>query len=144
MASLESRLRAENQSLQEHYEKKASMLSADLEETTRKYVEEKRQLTESHQMTIQYQRKMHTTELDHLRDEHQTMVQKIRESKLLEFAVVQENGSYLATLKNASDYLENASESFEGLRDDMRDKVERLHQERELKLNAQEKRLEGW
>lgn len=71
------------------------------------------------------------------------MIENIRQSKLLEFSVVQENGSYLATLKNASSYLENASDNLQALRTDMEDKIERLHKEREIQLEVREKRLEG-
>lgn len=60
----------------------------------------------------------------------------------MEFSVVQENSSYLQTLKSASTYLETASEDLQTIRIDFQNKIEKMHQEREIQLAAREKRLE--
>lgn len=66
-----------------------------------------------------------------------------RESKLLEFSVVQENSSYLQTLRSASNYMESASENMQSVRDELRNRIESIHQEREVQLVVREKNLEG-
>lgn len=66
-----------------------------------------------------------------------------RESKLLEFSLVQENTSYLQTLKNASNYMENVSENMQSVRDELRDRIESVYEERSMQLTIKEKNLEG-
>lgn len=140
---LETRLLNGNKSLEEYYEKKVATLETELNATIQKSVEENRLLIENHDSSLQRLRKIHENELDIMRSEHQTMIQNIRESKLLEFSIVQENGSYLTALKNASGYLESASGDLQGLRVDMEEKIDRLHRDREIQLEVREKRLEG-
>ena len=66
-----------------------------------------------------------------------------RQSKLLEFSVVQENSSYLQTLRSASSVLETAGEDFQTIRMDFQEKIDNIHQNREIQLSAREKRIEG-
>lgn len=143
MKSLESRLRNENRSVEEYYLKKINTLESDYTDIVKKYHAEIEELSKVHENIQQKARKNYEQEIETIRTEHQGMIENIRQSKLLEFSVVQENGSYLATLKNASSYLENASDNLQALRTDMEDKIERLHKEREIQLEVREKRLEG-
>lgn len=66
-----------------------------------------------------------------------------RESKLLEFSLVQENTSYLQTLKNASNYMETASENMQTVRDELHDRIETIYEERNMQLTIREKSLQG-
>lgn len=66
-----------------------------------------------------------------------------RNSKNLEFSLVQENSSYLQTLKSATGYLETANEDLQTIRNDFEEKIEKIHREREIQLAAREKRCEG-
>lgn len=143
LANLESRFRDENKFLEEYYVKKLTTLETELIDISKKYVDEMRQLNENHDKILDKLRTSHENEIELTRIEHRTMIQNIRESKLLEFSIVQENGSYLATLKNASNYLENATGDLQALRIDMEDKIDRVHKEREIQLDVREKRLEG-
>lgn len=65
------------------------------------------------------------------------------QSKLLEFSVVQENSTYLQTLQSASAFLENAGGSIEAIRNDLINKLETAHSERERRLSIEETRIEG-
>lgn len=74
---------------------------------------------------------------------YRTIPKTCRNSKNLEFSLVQENSSYLQTLKSASGYLETASEDLQTIRVDFEAKIERIHHDREIQLAAREKRIEG-
>lgn len=143
LANMESRLRDENKFLEEYYVKKLNTLETELNDINQKYIDENHQLSENHYTVLDKLRKSHEHDIELTRTEHQTMIQNMRESKLMEFSIVQENGSYLATLKNASNYLENASGDLQALRIEMEDKIDRMHKEREIQLDVREKRLEG-
>lgn len=59
----------------------------------------------------------------------------------MEFALVQDNSSYLDALKSASGYLETASEDLQTIRVDLEVKLERAHKDREIQLEVREKRI---
>lgn len=61
---------------------------------------------------------------------------------MIEFAVTQENGTYIQTLKSASLYLENASGNLESLKDNLNEKLDKIHQEKQRELDAREKKLD--
>lgn len=64
-----------------------------------------------------------------------------RQSKMMEFALVQDNSSYLDALKSASGYLETASEDLQTIRADLETKLERAHKDREIQLEIREKKI---
>lgn len=64
-----------------------------------------------------------------------------RQSKLMEFALVQDNSSYLDALKSASGYLETASDDLQTIRVDLETKLERAHKDREIQLEIREKKM---
>lgn len=143
IGNLELRLSDENGSLRDFYLKKVTLLELQLNEANERYSKDMNNLRQEQDDLLLKLRKTHEIEIETMRSEHHTMIQNIRESKLLEFAVVQENGSYLSTLKSASSQLENASENIQTLRLEMEEKVDRLHREREIQLEIKEKRLTG-
>ena len=50
-------------------------------------------------------RKNQEEDLEMIKEEHRRMLDNIRQAKMLEFAAVQENGSYMECLKQASSNL---------------------------------------
>lgn len=143
MESLEQRLRRENKSIEEHYMKKLVALEAGNAEIARKCDGQLTELVTNHEKQLAKLRAAHETEIDQMKTDQRTVIENIRQSKLLEFAVMQENGSYLSTLRSASSYLETASENLQTLRDNIDTNIERVNVERESQLEAREKRLEG-
>lgn len=57
--------------------------------------------------------------------------------------MVQENSTYLQTLQAASVYIETAGGNIEAIRDDLHNKLENAHREREKRISAEEKKIEG-
>ncbi|EAT41597.1 AAEL006760-PA, partial [Aedes aegypti] len=120
---MESRMKLENQNLEEFYKGKLEKLES-----------EKQQLIK---LKANYEES-----LENLKGEHKEMINNIRESKMLEFSVLQENQSYMTMLKNASQYLENASGDLQQLRDTLHDQIEFTQKEKDIQLKAREKQLD--
>lgn len=143
LENLEQRLRDENKSIVEYYSAKLTMLDADKAEIVRKCDEHVAELIANHEKQLTKLRASHEFEIEQMKTDQRTVIENIRQSKLLEFAVLQENGSYLSTLRNASSYLETASDNLQTLRTNIDTNIERVNVERETQLEAREKRLEG-
>lgn len=129
--------------MEEYYLKQISTLNKTNEELTSKSEDRITQLTLEHEKILKKLRSDHENEIENIKNDHRIVIENIRSSKLLEFSVVQENGSYLNTLKNASKNLENASDNLQSLKVEMESNIERLLNDREIQLEAREKRLEG-
>lgn len=143
LESLEQRLRAENKSIEEYYTKKLVVLEADKAEIVRKCDEQLTELVTNHEKQLAKLRASHEAEIEQMNNDQRISIENIRQSKLLEFAVIQENGSYLSTLRSASSYLETASDNLQSLRANIDTNIERVNAERESNLEAREKRVEG-
>lgn len=140
---MEQRLRAESKSIEEYYTNKIQVLDADKADIVRKYNDRLAELIATHEKQLTKLRTAHETEIDQTKHDHRTVIENIRQSKLLEFAVMQENGSYLSTLRSASGVLETAGDNLQTLRDTIDTNIERVNVERESQLEAREKRVEG-
>lgn len=140
---LEQRLHAENKSIEEYYTKKLLVLETDKADIVRKFDEQTTDMVANHEKQLTKLRASHETEIDHMKNDQRMVIENIRQSKLLEFSAIQENGSYLATLRNASSYLETASDNLQTLRTNIDSNIERVNAEREAQLEAREKRVEG-
>lgn len=161
---LETRLRQENTNLEEFYGKKMDELIGDKVHCVQEHDELVRRMIDERASLRDQLKTQHAQEIGQIRSDHMEMIEhmryvasvieyiqnvlpifyyKISKSKNLEFALVQENSSYLETLKSASGYLETASEDLQNIRVDFEAKIERIHQEREIQLLAREKRCEG-
>lgn len=143
LTSTEQRLRAENKSLEEFYVNKMTLLETDKDTALKKFEEKLTELVESQERTLAKMRESHLEEIEALKNDHRSSIANIRESRMLEFSAVQENGSYLSTLRNASTFLETASDNLQTIRVDMEAKIDRIHHERETHLEVRERRLEG-
>lgn len=124
---METRLLKDNHDLEQFYQQKTTILQSENNDIVRKYEEKIKTLINDHQLSLE----------------------NIRQSKLFEFTLVQENTSYLNQLKAASNNLETATGNIENLRETITNQIEmhQLEKERELstrtkKLDSDEKRLE--
>lgn len=142
MEKTEERLKAENKSLQEYYFNKIGDLENEkqhiIDESKRKLKEAK----EEYEATIEELKKKYENEVQTMDQHYRDMVKSIRESKMLEFAMVQENSTYVDTLKNAYKTLENANDGLEGIRDMLGNKIDDVYSVRQAQLEAREKKLE--
>lgn len=120
------------------------MESLEQEKLTLKktYEEELSNLKQDHEDEIRKLRKNQEDDLEMLKEEHRRMLDSIRQAKMLEFAAVQENGSYLNCLKQASENLTDLTGGLSELKENMQNKMELLQLEREKALEQREKKLE--
>ncbi|XP_004522466.1 trichohyalin isoform X1 [Ceratitis capitata] len=140
--SIETRLKTELEELTKNYAQKLDALDSEKTRLKSDYETDIGALKQDHEDELRKLKKSHDDDLDMLRDEHRRMLDNVRQAKMLEFAAIQENGSYMETLKAASSNLENLSDGLQSLRDDVNSRLELQHKEREKKLTAREKRLE--
>ncbi|XP_067613085.1 golgin subfamily A member 6-like protein 26 [Eurosta solidaginis] len=140
--SIETRLKAELEELTKHYTQKLESLESEKQKLKSDCETDFSTLKQDHEDEMRRLKKSHDDDLEMLKEEHRRMLESVRQSKLLEFAALQENGSYMEILKAASSNLENLSGDLQSLRDDMQSRLESLHKEREKKLEARERRLE--
>lgn len=81
--------------------------------------------------------------LETIKQHHEEMIQNIRKSKLMEFAIREESSSYADILKQASSHLETASGDIQSLREILQEKLITVERDKEIILTSREKRLEG-
>lgn len=106
-----------------------------------KYEENTKKLIDDYEKQIEKLRFNFENDLKTLTNDQRSTIENIRQVKLFEFAALQESGSYLNTLKNASDQLENATGNLESMRTNITSTIERIHDEREAQLNVKESNL---
>lgn len=143
LESLEKRLREEIKSTENYHLSKISALQSDLKSQQEKYDEHVEKLISDYEKQIEKLRLGYEQDLDALKNDQRSTIENIRQAKLYEFATLQESGSYLSTLKSASDNLEHATGNLESMRTNITTTIERIHAEREVQLNAKEQRLNG-
>lgn len=81
--------------------------------------------------------------LDSLRHHYEEMMQNIRKSKFMEFAIKEESTSYADILKRASSHLETASGDIHSLHEVLQEKLIASERDKEIQMSSREKRLEG-
>ncbi|XP_028899351.2 trichohyalin [Zeugodacus cucurbitae] len=140
--SIETRLKLELEELTKHYTQKVETLENEKQKLKSENEADYGNLKQDHEDELRKLKKSHEDDIEMLREEHRRMLENVRQAKMLEFAAVQENGSYMEMLKAASSNLENLSGGLQGLRDDVQTRLELLHKEKEKKLEARERRLE--
>uniref|UniRef100_A0A182YIQ1 Fas-binding factor 1 C-terminal domain-containing protein n=1 Tax=Anopheles stephensi TaxID=30069 RepID=A0A182YIQ1_ANOST len=139
---IETRLKHDNKQLEEFYRAKLTFAEQEQQKLVQDHEAKVQAMEEQHRKVIDQLKAGYEESLDQLRQDHREMIATVRESKMLEFSVVQENESYLKTLKTASSYLENASGDLQQLRDTLQEQIEFSHKEKELQLKHREKQLE--
>ncbi|XP_073837560.1 fas-binding factor 1 twitchy [Musca autumnalis] len=142
LANLEKRLKSEIEELQDHFQKKIEILEEEKANIKTNYNEEIQNLKQDHEDELRKLKKNQEEDLEMIKEEHRRMLDNIRQAKMLEFAAVQENGSYLDCLRVASSNLSDLTGGLNELKENMQMKIDQIHTEREKKLEAREKRIE--
>lgn len=132
----------EMESLKKFNSLKIEKLEQEAEELISKHSEQVRVLKLEHKDNLTMLKESHKEEMDFLREKHHKVVASIKESSLIEFSVLQDNSSYLTTLRQASGVLENLGEEFQTMKDDLITKTNNLQLEKEMKLSQREKFVE--
>lgn len=140
---LEKRLRDEIKSIETYHFNKIRNLQTDIDHQQHKYEEHIEKLITDYDKQIERLRLNYEQDLEALKNEQRSTIENIRHAKLLEFAAVQESGSYLQTLKSASNNLEQATDNLQTMRTNIDSNIERIYEEKEIHLAAKEKRLNG-
>ncbi|XP_055528318.1 fas-binding factor 1 [Wyeomyia smithii] len=139
---METRMKLENKNMEEYYKTKLQNLEAEKEQLLEEHTKQIQQMETEHRAVVEKIKNNYEESLDNLKTEHREMIANIRESKLLEFSVLQDNHSYMSMLKSASNYLETASGDLQQLRDTLQDQLEFTQKEKEIQLKAREKQLD--
>ncbi|XP_039444696.1 trichohyalin [Culex pipiens pallens] len=139
---MEARLKLENKNLEDFYKTKLDGLEDEKQQLISDHAKQIKEMEDGHRAAIEKLKASHEESLADLKQEHREMINNIRESKLLEFSVLQDNQSYMTMLKSASNYLENASGDLQQLRDTLQEQIEFTQKEKEQQLKRKEKELE--
>ncbi|XP_061517740.1 fas-binding factor 1 [Anopheles gambiae] len=139
---MEARLKHDNKQLEDFYQAKITFVEQEKQKLIADHEAKAQSMEEHHRKVIEQLKQGYEESLEQLRQDHRESVAAIRESKMLEFSAIQDNQSYLQTLKSASSYLENASGDLQQLRDTLQDQIEFTQKEKELQLKQREKQLE--
>ncbi|XP_061396740.1 trichohyalin-like [Musca vetustissima] len=142
LSNLEKRLKSEIEELQNYFQKKIDTLEEEKSQLKLSYTEEIQNLRQDHEDEVRKLKKNQEEDLEMLKEEHRRMLDNIRQAKMLEFAAVQENGSYLECLRVASSNLSELTGGLSELKENMQNKIDNMQLEREKKLEAREKRIE--
>ncbi|XP_055906091.1 fas-binding factor 1 [Eupeodes corollae] len=142
LASVETRLKNENAALHEFYSDQLKNVNIEKIDMKARLEGNLNDLRKTHEEEIRRIKSNHEEDMDGLKDDHRKMIETIRQSKLFEFAAVQENGSYLETLRMASSNLESVTGDLQSLKSEMERKIDSVHREREMRLNTREKKVE--
>lgn len=143
LESLEKRLRDEIKSTESYHLSKINALQTEMETKQIKHDEQIEKLIADYEKQIEKLRINYEQDLEALKNDQRSTIENIRQAKLFEFAALQESGSYLNTLKSASDNLEHATDNLQSMRTNIDSTIERMHNERDVQLEAKEKRLNG-
>ncbi|XP_075161651.1 fas-binding factor 1 twitchy [Haematobia irritans] len=142
LGNLEKRLKTEIEDIQNYFQKKIDILEEEKANLKSSYAEDITNLKQDHEDQLRKLKKNQEEDLEMIKDEHRRMLDNIRQAKMLEFAAVQENGSYLECLRVASSNLTDLTGGLNELKENMQAKIDNLQLEREKKLELREKHIE--
>lgn len=143
MESMERRYKSEIESLEKFHGDKIKSISDERENVISNFETKIRMMEESHQIFIDKLKRSYESDLEMLKKHYEEMMQNIRKSKFMEFAIMEESSAYTDMMKRASSNLQNASGDIQSLHDVIQEKLSVLERDKEIQLNAREKRLEG-
>ncbi|CAO1427379.1 unnamed protein product [Diamesa hyperborea] len=142
LQSIECRYKDEIKSMDKFFTDKIGSMNIEKENTVSNFENKIKLLEESHQHFIDKLKKSYDTDLDMLKKHYEEMMENIRKSKIMEFAIKEESSSYMDVLKRASNNLETASGDIQSLHDVLQEKMMVLERDKEIQLSNREKRLE--
>ncbi|XP_053686100.1 fas-binding factor 1 [Sabethes cyaneus] len=139
---METRMKVENKNLEDYYKAKLQGLEAEKEQLLAEHAKQVQQMEVNHRSAIEKIKSNYEENLENMKSEHREMITNIRESKMMEFSLLQDNHSYVNMLKSASNYLETASGDLQQLKDTLQDRLEFTQKEKEIQLKSREKQLD--
>ena len=143
LQNLENRYKDEIKNMEDFFHRKITSSDLDKENMIKNF-EGKLEMMESERLTVIAKLKInYETDLESYKRHYEEMVENIRKSKLMEFAVAQESTSYMDVLRKASNNLETASGDISSLHEMLQDKIMVLEKDKELQLTNREKKVEG-
>uniref|UniRef100_A0A1A9X0E5 Fas-binding factor 1 C-terminal domain-containing protein n=1 Tax=Glossina brevipalpis TaxID=37001 RepID=A0A1A9X0E5_9MUSC len=142
LANIDQRFKQDIENVKNHYQQKLDEMKQEQQSLRKHYEEQITNLRQDHEDEVRKVHRNFNEDMEIVKDEYRRMIETIRETKLYEFATIQENGSYFECLKSASSNLKNLTGGLEELREDMRKKIDIIHLEKEKKLDLREKRVE--
>lgn len=143
LKSMEHRYRNEIASMETFFTDKIKSISEERENVISNFEVKIKRMEESHQNFIDKLKASYESDLEMLKRHYEEMMQNIRSSKFIEFAIKEETSSYSDMLKRASSNLETASGDIQSLHEMMQEKLILLERDKEIQLSAREKRIEG-
>jgi len=143
LQSMEQRYRAEIAALEAFYGDKIVAIGDERANVVSNFVAKIAVVEQSHQTFIEKLRQSYDSDLEMLKHHYEEMMQNIRKSKLMEFAIREESSAYGDMLKRASTHLETASGDIQSLHEVLQEKLVVLERDKEVLLSSREKRIEG-
>ncbi|XP_070493942.1 calponin homology domain-containing protein DDB_G0272472-like [Chironomus tepperi] len=142
LESMERRYKTEIEALETFHSHKIKSISDERENVISNFQSKIKMMEESHQNFIDKLKQSYESDLEMLKRHYEEMMQNIRKSKFMEFAIMEESSSYADMMKRASSHLQNASGDIQSLHDVLQEKLSTLERDRDIMLNSREKRLE--
>lgn len=143
LESMEQRYKNEIMTLEKFYGDKIKSINDERETVIGNFEVKIKLMEESHQNFIDKLKTNYEQDLVMLKSHYEEMMQNIRKSKFMEFAIREESLTYADMMKRASSNLESASGDIHSLHEVLQEKLNVVERDREILLNAREKRLEG-
>lgn len=140
-AATEQRLRAELAAQALFFGAKLQLATDELHTAVAQHDQQLAASAAQHADQLAQLRQRHADELQQTRNDHGAAVEAMRRSRQLENAVVQENSSYLQTLRSAAGFLETAGGDLHTIRAGFEQSVQLGTAAREAELGAREQRL---
>lgn len=129
--------------IEKSYKKRLQLMEENLESMEQRYRGEIAAVEKFFTDKIKSISDERESNLEMLKLHYEEMMQNIRKSKFMEFAIKEESLSYIEIMKRASSNLETASGDVHSLHEVLQEKLIVLERDKEIQLSAREKRLEG-
>lgn len=129
--------------IEKSYKKRIQLMEENLESMEQRYRSEIAAVEKFFTDKVKSISDERESNLETLKRHYEEMMQNIRKSKFMEFAIAEESGSYVDILKRASSCLEAASGDVHSLHEVLQEKLIVLERDKEIQLSSREKRLEG-
>ena len=143
LSKMEHRLKTDNKLLENFYLNKIELIENEKNELVKDYNEKINDLTLNYKNNIININKLHENNIESINNENKLIIENIRKAKLYEFSLIEESSSYMHVLKNATNYLENASDNLHTLRNTLQERYNHLEKDKEIQLDSREKKVEG-
>ncbi|KAG5670570.1 hypothetical protein PVAND_000823 [Polypedilum vanderplanki] len=142
LESMERRYRAEMTALEQFHSDKIKSINEERENVISNFEVKIKSMEESHQNFIDRLKQSYESDLEMLKQHYEEMMQNIRKSKFMEFAIKEECSAFADMMKRASSNLENATGDISQLHEVLQEKLAVLERDREIQLSSREKKLE--